>query len=139
MLEISRNVAIREDEIEITAIRASGPGGQHGDRAATAVQLRFDIPASSLPDPYRQRLLRLSDHRINRDGVVVIKAQEYRSRARNEEAARERLCALIRSVAHSPRPRRPTGPSRAARMRRLQHKRERGRTKALRKPPRGDQ
>lgn len=135
MLDISPTLSIPEDEIEITAVRASGPGGQHGDKASTAVHLRFDIRASSLPEQYRERLLGLRDHRITRDGVVVIKAQESRSREANAEAARERLRELVHSVTVTPKRRRPTRPSRNARRRRMDAKKQRGRTKALRKPP----
>lgn len=135
MLEISRNVSIPDEEIEVSGIRASGPGGQHGDKAATAIHLRFDIHASSLPPFYRERLLRLKDHRISKDGVIVIKAQEHRSREQNLLKARERLRALIRSVAVVPRARRPTQPSARARARRVDAKKQRARLKSLRKPP----
>lgn len=135
MLAITPALSIPEDEIEITSVRASGPGGQHGDKASTAVHLRFDIRASSLPERYRERLLAVSDHRITKDGVVVIKAQESRSRELNEEAARERLRELVHAVTVTPKRRKPTRPSRNARRRRTDEKKQRGRTKALRKPP----
>lgn len=137
MLIISPNVTIPDREIEIGAVRAQGPGGQHGDKAATAIHLRFDINASAaLPDDWKARLLTRSDHRITGNGVVVIKAQGYRSREANEQDARERLRALIRSAAETPRPRRPTRPSAGAKRRRIESKKQRGHTKALRKPPR---
>lgn len=135
MLSLSTQISIADDEIEITSVRASGPGGQHGDKAATAVHLRFDINASSLPDLCKTRLLALNDNRISKDGIVVIKAQEYRSREMNEEAARERLRELIRSVLVAGRPRRPTRPSARAKARRIEDKKQRGRIKSLRKPP----
>ncbi|MDX1609160.1 MAG: alternative ribosome rescue aminoacyl-tRNA hydrolase ArfB [Halofilum sp. (in: g-proteobacteria)] len=135
MLRISNKVAIPDEEIELAAIRAGGPGGQHVDKAATAVHLRFDVPASSLPDHYKRRLLALEDRRITGDGVVVIKAREHRSRELNEQSARERLRELVRSVATPPRPRKPTRPSRAAKAKRIDEKKQRGRVKRLRKPP----
>ena len=136
MLRISRQLAIPDDEIEITAVRAAGPGGQHGDKASTAVHLRFDIRRSSLPEAYKRRLLARPDHRITKDGVVVIKAQEHRSREQNVESALERLRELVRAAGVTRKPRRPTRPSPAARRRRTDEKKRRGRTKALRRPPR---
>lgn len=138
MLRISRQVAIPEREIEWSAVRAQGAGGQHVDKAATAVHLRFDIRASSLPPVYKQRLLAMNDTRITRDGVVVIKAQEHRSQALNLQEALDRLQELVRRAGTVRRQRRPTRPGRAARERRLARKAERGRTKALRKPPADD-
>lgn len=139
MLRISRQVVVPEREIEWTAVRAQGAGGQHVDKAATAVHLRFDIHASSLPAFYKQRLLALDDSRITRDGVVVIKAQEHRSQELNRQEALGRLQELIRSVAVTRKRRLPTRPSRSARERRVDRKSARGRTKALRKPPTPDQ
>lgn len=135
MLSISQRVAIPDDEIEIAAVRAGGPGGQHVDKAATAVHLRFDIRASSLPERYKQRLLALDDRRITQDGVIVIKAREHRSREQNEQSARERLRALVRSVGAVPKARKPTRPSRRAKARRIDEKKWRGRAKRLRRPP----
>ena len=135
MLPISRRTAIPDEEIETRSIRAGGPGGQHVDKAATAVHLRFDIRASSLPERYKQRLLALDDRRITKDGVIVIKAREHRGREQNEQSARERLRELVRSVAVSPKARKPTRPSRAAQAKRVDEKKQRGRLKRLRRPP----
>ena len=99
MLRISSNVAIADSEIEISAVRAAGPGGQNVNKVASAIHLRFDIGASSLPEFYKRRLLVLGDRRISREGVIVIKAQQFRTREKNLEAARGRLQELVKSVA----------------------------------------
>lgn len=135
MLRISRQVSIPDDEVEISAIRAGGPGGQHVNKNATAVHLRFDIRASSLPEAYQARLLAMRDHRITADGVVVIKAREHRSRELNIQSALERLRELVQAAGTTPKARRPTRPSRRARQRRTDEKKQRGRIKALRKGP----
>ena len=131
-LRISSHVKIPEDEIEISAVHAAGAGGQHVNKVATAIHLRFDIPASSLPDYYKQRLLKLKDRRISKEGVIVIKAQRSRSRDRNRDDAMNRLQALIRSVATNQRKRIPTKPSKRSQNQRLDQKTRRGRDKRLR-------
>ena len=132
MITISRSVALADDEIVLSGIRAQGAGGQHVNKASTAIHLRFDIKASSLPEFYKERLLAASHHLISADGVVIIKAQEYRSQEMNRAAALQRLLDMVRDVAVPPKARRATRPSFGAKQRRLEGKSQRAQVKAAR-------
>jgi ribosome-associated protein len=126
-------IALREEEIEFVPIRAQGVGGQNVNKVSNAIHLRFDVRASSLPEAVKARLLQLRDQRISADGVVVIKAQQYRSLEKNREDALARLQELVARAAVVPRPRRPTKPTKASQRRRVESKVRRGQVKALRK------
>ncbi|HLZ34438.1 MAG TPA: alternative ribosome rescue aminoacyl-tRNA hydrolase ArfB [Nitrospira sp.] len=133
MLHISSHVIIPDSEIEIHAMRSQGAGGQHVNKVSSAVHLRFDIGASSLPPFYKEELLKLRDNRISEDGVVTIKAQQYRSQEQNREDALERLRALIQSVAVPRKKRKATKPTKSSQNRRVESKKKAGRLKALRR------
>lgn len=132
MLQISKEITIPTEEIDVQAVRAQGAGGQNVNKVSTAIHLRFDIKASSLPDVYKERLLTLKDHRISEEGVVIIKAQRYRTQLKNREDALDRLRDLIRSAMVSRKRRHATKPTKGSQQRRLERKTRRGRVKALR-------
>ena len=132
MLQVSRDLQIPDNEIDLQAIRAQGSGGQNVNKVASAIHLRFDIRASSLPDRYKERLLALSDQRITSVGVVVIKAQQFRTQEMNKENALARLAQLIKSVTVEQKPRKATRPTLGSKRRRLDSKTKHGKTKSLR-------
>ncbi len=134
VIQITSSIAIDESEIGLEFVRASGPGGQKVNRAATAVQLRFDVARSpSLSDDVRRRLMRIAGSRLTKEGVVVIDARRFRTQERNRQDAIERLVGLIRRAADRPEARRSTRPSQAARLRRLEAKRHRSQRKRMRR------
>src|SRR5438067_5835883 len=132
MIRITGQIAIGDHELEERFVRASGPGGQNVNKVSSAVELRFNVGASSLPAEVKQRLTALAGNRITSDGVLLIDSREHRNQAKNREAARARLIALLQHAARRPRTRRPTRPGAAARQRRLTEKKHRGDIKAAR-------
>jgi ribosome-associated protein len=133
MIRVNAQIELDEREIQEDFVRASGPGGQNVNKVSTAVQLRFDVArSSSLPDPVRERLVKLAGRRLTQEGVLIIEAERYRSQRRNRDDALERLLALIREACEVDKPRRPTRPTLASKKRRLDSKQRRGETKKLR-------
>lgn len=132
MLKLSKHVTIPAEELELNAIRSQGAGGQNVNKVSSAIHLRFDIQASSLPEFYKQRLLALRDQRITKDGVIVIKAQQFRTQEKNRDAALKRLRQLIDDATTIQKSRRPTKPSKNSRRKRMDSKTQRGKTKSLR-------
>ena len=133
MLWISPRLSIPDEEIELSAIRSQGAGGQNVNKVASAIHLRFDIAASTLPEKYKERLLELQDHRISSQGIVIIKAQKHRTQERNRQDALDRLKNLVLSVMKEPKRRIATRPSKATKRRRVDEKTRRGQLKSLRK------
>jgi ribosome-associated protein len=138
MLHVTPEIAIPDESLQERFVRASGPGGQNVNKVATAVELRFDIPASSLPVDVKARLMALAGSRLTSDGILVIDSREHRTQAQNREAARERLIELVRQAAVRPKRRRRTRPTRESRERRIRSKTRRARVKAARGRVRGD-
>ena len=132
MIFISNNISLEDNEVEISAMRAQGSGGQNVNKVSSAIHLRFDIGSSSLSDFHKERLLNSKDNRITKEGVLVIKAQQFRTQEKNKEDAFERLQEFILKNIHVDKPRTPTRPSKSARNKRMDQKKQRGRIKSLR-------
>ncbi len=135
MLNLPDNITIPSEQLNFSAIRAQGSGGQNVNKVSTAIHLRFDIQQSNLPESCKTRLLALNDSRINKQGVIVIKSQQYRSQEKNKQAALQRLGELLGRALHKPKTRRATQPGKNAKKRRMDTKSQRGKTKNLRKKP----
>ena len=138
MIKITTEISINEDEIQEEFIHASGPGGQHVNKVATAVQLRFNMNSTSIPNDVLDRLIKLAGRRINKQGILTIRSAKYRSQDRNRKEALDRLIDLIRRAAQKPRRRRKTRPPEASKKKRLELKRKRGTLKKLRTPVKSD-
>ena len=133
MISISSNTTIPDEEIKIQAVRAQGAGGQNVNKVSSAIHLRFDIKESSLPDFYKEKLLKLKDNRISKDGIIIIKAQQYRTQKKNKDDAVARLETLIKSVMVTHKKRKPTKPTQASKEKRLDSKTRQSKQKALRR------